>query len=76
ALIALGMIAMLMLPAAALFQRQEAAHSEPHQTMREALREALGHSGFWLLSLGFFVCGFQVVFIGVHLPSYLMDNHL
>lgn len=76
ALIALGMVAMLMLPAATLFQRQEAAHSEPHQTMSEALREALGHSGFWLLSLGFFVCGFQVVFIGVHLPSYLMDNHL
>ncbi|MGE0970889.1 MFS transporter [Klebsiella sp. WOUb02] len=76
ALIALGMVAMLMLPAAALFQRQETAPSEPHQTMSEALREALEHSGFWLLSLGFFVCGFQVVFIGVHLPSYLMDNHL
>jgi MFS family permease len=40
------------------------------------LREACGHSGFWLLSLGFFVCGFQVVFIGVHLPAYLVDQHL
>jgi predicted MFS family arabinose efflux permease len=46
------------------------------QTLTEALREACGHSGFWLLALGFFVCGFQVVFIGVHLPSYLVDQHL
>ncbi|HRO53289.1 MAG TPA: MFS transporter, partial [Alicycliphilus sp.] len=48
----------------------------PEQTLGEALREAFGHSGFWLLAFGFFVCGFQVVFIGVHLPSYLVDQHL
>lgn len=46
------------------------------QSLVEALREATGHSGFWLLALGFFVCGFQVVFIGVHLPAYLVDQHL
>ena len=34
------------------------------------------NKGFWLLGLGFFVCGFQVVFIGVHLPAYLVDNNL
>lgn len=39
------------------------------QTLGQALREACSHSGFWLLALGFFVCGFQVVFIGVHLPA-------
>ena len=44
--------------------------------LSEALREACSHSGFWLLALGFFVCGFQVVFIGVHLPAYLVDQHL
>lgn len=38
-----------------------------------ALREAGSHSGYWYLTLGFFVCGFQVVFIGVHLPPYLND---
>ena len=40
------------------------------------MSEALGHRGYLLLTLGFFVCGFQVVFIGVHLPSYLMDKGL
>lgn len=38
-----------------------------------ALREAAGHRGYWLLTLGFFVCGFHVAFVGVHLPSYLSD---
>lgn len=46
------------------------------QTLKEALHEACSHSGFWLLAFGFFVCGFQVVFIGIHLPAYLVDQHL
>ena len=41
---------------------------------RAALAEALHHRDFWLLSFGFFVCGFQVVFIGTHIPSYLADR--
>ena len=40
------------------------------------MREALGHRGYVLLTLGFFVCGFQVTFIGVHLPSYVLDKGL
>jgi len=32
------------------------------------------HQPFWFLALGFFVCGFQVVFIGIHLPGYLIDH--
>lgn len=43
------------------------------QSVREALKEALGHSSFVFLTLGYFVCGFQVMFIGVHMPSYLKD---
>ncbi len=39
----------------------------------DALRLAVRHRGFWLLFLGFFVCGFQIVFISVHLPAYLLD---
>ncbi|TNF58404.1 MAG: MFS transporter [Burkholderiales bacterium] len=46
------------------------------QTIMQALREALGYRSFQLLMAGYFVCGFQVVFIGVHLPSYLKDNGL
>ncbi len=43
------------------------------QSVGEALKEALGHSSFVFLTLGYFVCGFQVMFIGVHMPSYLKD---
>jgi predicted MFS family arabinose efflux permease len=40
------------------------------------MSEALRHRGFVLLTLGFFVCGFQVIFIGVHLPAFLADRGL
>jgi MFS family permease len=44
------------------------------QTARDALEEAFRTQGFWLLTIGFFVCGFHVSFIGLHLPSYISDN--
>lgn len=40
----------------------------------QAIREAAGHRGFLLLTTGFYVCGFHVAFIAVHLPSYLVDR--
>ena len=46
------------------------------QTIGEALREAGGHRGFWLLTMGFFVCGFHVAFIGTHLPAYFQDAEI
>lgn len=46
------------------------------QSLRSALSEALSHRGFLLLVLGFFVCGFQLAFIGTHLPAYLLDRQL
>lgn len=46
------------------------------QTIGQALREAFGYRSFQLLMAGYFVCGFQVVFIGVHMPSYLKDHGL
>ncbi len=52
------------------------ASAVPMQTIGAAIREALGHRSFQLLTAGYFVCGFQVVFIGVHLPSYLRDHGL
>jgi len=78
ALLALGMLVALIVPLAAMMRGQREAPAAPgaQQSLGEALREAAGHSGFRLLALGFFVCGFQVVFIGVHLPAYLVDNHL
>lgn len=50
--------------------------SGPEQSMGEALREAMGHRGFLMLVLGFFVCGFQLAFITTHLPAFLVDRHL
>ena len=46
------------------------------QTIAQALREAFKYPSFQLLMAGYFVCGFQVVFIGVHMPSYLKDKGL
>ncbi|KKW68841.1 MFS transporter [Lampropedia cohaerens] len=46
------------------------------QGIGHALQEALSHRSFLLLTAGYFVCGFQVVFIGVHMPSYLRDHQL
>ena len=46
------------------------------QTILQALKEAMQYRSFQLLMAGYFVCGFQVVFIGVHMPSYLKDNGL
>jgi MFS family permease len=48
----------------------------PTQSLRQALAEAFGHRSFVLLVLGFFTCGFQLAFVTVHLPSYLIDRGL
>lgn len=46
------------------------------QTLKQALGEAFCHRGYWLIHAGFFVCGFHVMFIATHLPSYLADKGL
>jgi MFS family permease len=46
------------------------------QSSRQALSEAFGHRSYVLLVLGFFTCGFQLAFVTVHLPSYLLDRGL
>ena len=76
ALLALGLMVALILPLVGMLKDKPLPVLAGQQTLREALKEACSHSGFWLLAFGFFVCGFQVVFIGVHLPAYLVDQHL
>jgi MFS family permease len=44
------------------------------QSFRQALAEAFGHRSYVLLVLGFFTCGFQLAFITMHLPAYLVDR--
>ncbi|MDD0975848.1 MFS transporter [Pseudomonas fontis] len=76
ALLVLGLLVALIVPLVLMLRDKPLPLQGHDQTLGEALREACSHSGFWLLALGFFVCGFQVVFIGVHLPAYLVDQHL
>jgi len=53
-----------------------AAPARDSQSLRQALAEAFGHRSYVLLVLGFFTCGFQLAFVTVHLPSYLIDRGL
>ncbi len=80
ALLVLGGAVLLIAPLAfGLREAGFAAGSTPakrDQTIMQALREALKYPSFQLLMAGYFVCGFQVVFIGVHMPSYLKDKGL
>ncbi len=56
--------------------QSSANQEDDNQTLKQALKEAFAHKGYWLIHLGFFVCGFHVMFIATHLPSYLADKHL
>jgi MFS family permease len=70
-------LAALMLPLAFLVTAPREAPSGatlPQQSAAEAFRLAMGSRDFTLLALGFFVCGFQVVLIAVHLPAFLADE--
>ena len=53
-----------------------AAVARPPQSFRQAMAEAFSHRSYVLLVLGFFTCGFQLAFVTVHLPSYLIDRGL
>jgi MFS family permease len=75
ALVVLACVAATMAPLARAF-RESPSDPAVRPAARAALREALAHPGFWLLSFGFFVCGFHVVFITTHLPAFLADRGL
>lgn len=74
-LLALAFLALLMIPAS-MATRGAAVDSGPPQRPMEALSEASRHGSYWLLMMGFFVCGFHVAFISVHLPAFLGDKGL
>ncbi len=77
ALFVLGCAALAILPLArGLREPAQAVHEGFRQSIGSALREAFGYRSFQWLMAGYFVCGFQVVFIGVHMPSYLKDHGL
>jgi len=78
ALFLLGCAALAIVPLAFGLKEPKtpATHGGTHQSIGAALHEAFGYPSFRLLMAGYFVCGFQVVFIGVHMPSYLKDRGL
>ncbi|HEY1310906.1 MAG TPA: MFS transporter [Pseudolabrys sp.] len=81
ALIGFGFITLLVIPLAfavrtAPMDMTVKPGAVAHQSLVHALTEAFGHRSYILLVLGFFTCGFQLLFITVHLPSYLVDRGL
>ena len=79
ALVILAGAVLLIMPLALGLRESSFAEGQApkrDQTIVQALREAFKYPSFQLLMAGYFVCGFQVVFIGVHMPSYLKDKGL
>ncbi|MFT6917333.1 MAG: putative MFS family arabinose efflux permease [Motiliproteus sp.] len=72
-----GSLCMLFLAAPFRNEGTNSAASQPpelQQSLPDALKEARGHVHYWLLIAGFFVCGFQLAFITVHMPAFLADQ--
>ena len=81
ALITLGIFTLLMIPCAfgvrtLPMDLRRTPGGVQKQSLVQALSEAFGHRSYVLLVIGFFTCGFQLLFITVHLPSYLVDRGL
>ncbi len=74
----LGALVVVLMVPMAYFLREPVAAAPVgrQQSIVEAVREAFSHGSFRLLLTGYFVCGFQLVFIGVHMPAYLKDRGL
>ena len=78
ALVVFAAILLLILPLSLALATPTAppGPAAPRQSFMQALSEAFGHRSYVLLVLGFFTCGFQLAFITVHLPTYLVDRGL
>ena len=77
AAIVFGCLVAVIVPLASAMKdpKREAAdpNAAPQQKLGEALGEAMTHRGFLLLTAGYFVCGYQVMFLGTHLPKFLTE---
>jgi MFS family permease len=78
ALVLFGFIVLLIIPLSLVLSTPSDAATPGvvKQSLREALSEAFGHRSYVLLVIGFFTCGFQLLFITVHLPAYVVDRGL
>jgi MFS family permease len=78
-LLVFGGVLLLIVPLAMMIAAPRGGPGAPvrqlaGQTVSQALAEALGHKSYVLLIIGYFTCGFQLFFIAVHLPAYLVDR--
>lgn len=80
ALVAMAVISTLIFPLTIPLMEKKTSKTnlnvEADLTLKQALSEAFTSSAFWMLCAGFFVCGFHIVFIAVHIPIYLVDSGL
>ena len=78
ALFTLATLAALTVPLVQVIARSShtGLSNSADQTIGQALNEARSHRGYILLLIGFFVCGFHVQFIAIHLPAYIADQGL
>ena len=75
ALLLLALSSLLIVPLASALAGNNRAHASD-QSLAAAIHESATHKGFWYLTASFLVCGFQTIFIMVHLPAYLVDKGL
>ena len=77
ALLILAVMLLITIPCAYILKGKNSDTVKEHaETLRQALVRARKHSGYLLLSAGFFVCGFHVMFIMAHLPTYLQNQNM
>jgi MFS family permease len=73
-------ITVIMIPLAFFMMEKPQPKDDPNSpkplALAEILKQAMGHQGFRLLTIGFFVCGFHIAFLATHLPAYLSDQGL
>ena len=69
-----GMIAGIFLFPVKKKKIENVSNQTDNQTIPEALKEALNHKGFILLTFGFFVCGFNITLVSAHIPGYIQER--
>ena len=71
-----GLIALILPLAMGVAGKPATSAADDGPDLKAALSEAAAHPSFWMLNMGFFVCGFHIAFVGTHLPAYLRDQGL
>ena len=71
-----ALVALIIPLALGVAGKPAVADAEEGPPLKQALVEAARHPSFWLINLGFFVCGFHLAFVGTHLPAYIRDEGL